>query len=564
MKVISRYLSTLALLLVLVQTTGVLAQSAKTLSVQGRAPVATGVTLTGPAVPLVGDTLQGTYGFTDADGDGEKDSEVYWLDNSNSELINTHPSGDTKKFLLTNDHVGKQVRFAVTPATDPAVTDPHQGSEVISSPSAAVQGLPDPTQSTFSVDKTTIVADGVEKAVLTLTLKDSAGMPVAGISDRVSLDYSGIVGTDVITLTEHDRGSGVYEYILTGTKSGVETLTPQLDSAPLITTPSSQQVTLVPNPATAVVAQLVTTTDNQPADGTKSDLLTATVHDVEGNTMQGATVVWSHNSSTATLGVATSVTDSNGQATVTLSNTRAETVAVTAKVQANSGDLGITRDANFALYPVLYKLEVGTNEQPANNKALNTIVATFKDLNGDLLANASVTMQFSSNKGTVAFDHASPWTTTTNATGEVTLSLRDSVSEDVEVTVYAANSALVQKMVSVKFTELMISRFLKPLIATPMKWQDANNYCNGLGYRLPTKAELLALYLEVSPSHGENYALCLDHGWPMDSKCGGTWNDYWSNEVGSSEGKHWAVLMNTGGQTDIVDYGGSQVACIRL
>ena len=47
MKVISRYLSYLALWLVLGQTTGAMAESANTLSVQGRAPVASGVTLTG-------------------------------------------------------------------------------------------------------------------------------------------------------------------------------------------------------------------------------------------------------------------------------------------------------------------------------------------------------------------------------------------------------------------------------------------------------------------------------------------------------------------------------------
>lgn len=557
MKVISRYLSYLALLLVLGQTTSVLAQSAKTLSVQGRAPVAIGVTLTGPAVPLVGDTLLGTYGFDDLDLDGELGSVLRWLNSDDSELASGIGS-----YILTDAERGKQVRFAVTPATDPAKTDPHLGAEAISAPSAVVQGRPDPTQSTFSVDKTTIVADGTEKAVLTLTLQDSAGTPVAGISDRVSLDYSGIVGTDVITLTEHDRGSGVYEYILTGTKSGVETLTPQLDGAPLITTPSSLQVTLIPNPATAVVAQLVTTTDNQLADGVSSDLLTATVHDVEGNPMQDVTVVWSHGSTTATLGVATSVTDSNGQAMVPLSNTRAETVTVTARVQANSGDLGMTSDANFALYPLLDTLVVGTDNQPANNKAFNAVLATFKDLNGAVLANASVTLQFSSNKGTVTFDHASPWTTTTNAAGEVTLSLRDSVTEDVEVTVYAAKSALVQKMVSVNFTELMISRFLKPLTATPMKWQDANNYCNGLGYRLPTRYELQALFVEVSPSADTNYELCNMHGWPMEYKCKGEYNDYWTSEAHGPD-RYWNVYMNSGNAGDLPATAPSQVACIR-
>ncbi|HDO1318486.1 Ig-like domain-containing protein [Aeromonas veronii] len=558
MKVISRYLSYLALWLLLWQTTGAMAESANTLSVQGRAPVASGVTLTGPVVPLVGDTLQGTYTFNDQDTDEEQGSLLRWQNNSDIELAR----GD--RYLLTDAERGKQVRFAVTPATDPAKTDPHLGGEAISAPSAVVQGRPEPTQSTFSVDKTTIVADGVEKAVLTLTLKDSAGTPVAGISGRVSLDYSGIVGTDVITLTEHDRGSGVYEYILTGTKSGVETLTPQLDGAPLITTPSSLQVTLVPNPATAVVAQLVTTTDNQPADNVSADLLTATVHDIEGNPMQGASVIWSHGSTTATLGAATSVTDSNGLATVTLINTRAETVAVTARAEANSGDPGMTSDANFALYPVLDTLAVGTNNQSANNKAFNTIVATFKDLNGSVLANVPITVQFSADKGTVTFDNESPWMATTNDLGEVIVSLRNNVVEDVEVTLYATNSSTVQKVASVSFTELMITRFLKPDPAT-MNWLDADNYCNNIGRRLPTVAELRALFVEVSSSPGVNYALCHVHGWPMDGKCGGTYDDYWTSEeyVPHGTSAHAVVYMHTGAVGGFGDTQPSQVVCIR-
>lgn len=557
MKVISRYLSYLALWMVLWQTTGAMAESANTLSVQGRAPVASGVTLTGPAAPLVGDTLLGTYTFNDLDTDEEEGSVLRWLNNSDIELAR----GD--RYLLTDAERGKQLRFAVTPATNPAVTDPHEGVEVSSSLSAVVQGRPDPAKSTFSVDKSTIVADGVDNAVLTLTLKDDNQTSVTGISDRVALGYSG-VDTDVISLTENDRGNGIYEYILTGTKSGVVTLTPQLDGAPLTTLPQSLQVTLAANPATAKVVQLVTTTDSQPADNVSADLLTATVHDIEGNPMQGASVVWSHGSTTATLGAATSMTDSNGLATVSLINTRAETVAVAARVQANSGDSGMTSDANFALYPVLDTLAVGTNNQPANNKALNTIVATFKDLDGAVLANVPITVQFTADKSTVMFDNESPWRTTTNDAGAVIVSLRNNVVENVEVTLYATNSSTVQKVASVNFTELMISRFLKPDPAT-MNWLDADNYCNNIGRRLPTVDELRALFVEVSPSFGQNYELCYVHGWPMDGKCGGTYDDYWTSEkyVPHGASAHVAVYMHTGAVGGFGDTQPSQVVCIR-
>lgn len=350
MKVISRYLSTLALLLVLVQTTGVLAQSVNTQSVQGRAPVATGVTLNGPAVPLVGDTLQGTYGFNDPDLDGELGSVLRWLNDGDSELA----SGGS--YILTDAERGKQVRFAVTPATDPAVTEPHQGNEVISLPSAVVQGRPDPAKSSFTVDKSTIVADGVENAVLTLTLKDSAGTPVIGIGDRVALEHSGIAGAGAVILTEGSQGGGVYEYILTGTTPGIETLTPQLDGASLISMPPSLQVSLVdPVLAAAEVVQLVTTTDNKPADGTSQNIVTATVHNIDGNPLSGVTVNWQVMTGFATLSASTSTTNALGQAIVGVKSTTVGSVTVLAKVSSNTTDIGKVASSTFIYSPLILR-----------------------------------------------------------------------------------------------------------------------------------------------------------------------------------------------------------------
>ncbi|WP_270828613.1 Ig-like domain-containing protein [Aeromonas sp. Y318-1] len=456
MKVISRYLSYLALLLVCGQSAWVQAKSANTLSVQGRAPVATGVAVNGPTAPLVGDTLQGVYTFGDQDLDSELGSVFRWVDSGNFDLAK---GTDKQTYVLSNNERGKQVRFGVTPVTDPNASDPSQGVEALSSPSAVVQGRPDATKSTFNVDKVNIVANGTDKAVLTLTLKDDAGNPITGMKDRVSLAYSGIVGTNVILLSEFDKDNGVYEYLLTGTKLGVETFTPQLDGAALDTSPTTQQVTLTGDPATAVVSTLVTTTDGKPADNVSEALLTATVLDVDGNPLPGATVVWSRSGSSATLGAATSVTDASGQATMTLKNTWAETVTVIAKVQANAADLGKSSTASFVVYPLLDTLVVGTNNSPADNTAQNTVVATFKDKRGTVLANVPVTLTLSADKGTASFANASPWTTTTDASGKVTIGVKDSIAaaETVYITAYAQGSTVDQKTASVNFIAYSLS-----------------------------------------------------------------------------------------------------------
>ena len=98
-----------------------------------------------------------------------------------------------------------------------------------------------------------------------------------------------------------------------------------------------------------------------------------------------------------------------------------------------------------------------------------------------------------------------------------------------------------------------------------MNWLDADNYCNSIGRRLPTVAELQALFVEISPSSGENYALCHVHGWPLANKCGGSFDDYWTSETYDplAVSAHAAVYMHTGLVGGFGDSQPSQVVCIR-
>ncbi|EGT5658910.1 hypothetical protein JD793_005159, partial [Citrobacter braakii] len=81
----------------------------------------------------------------------------------------------------------------------------------------------------------------------------------------------------------------------------------------------------------------------QVADGTRVITFTATLKDGSGNPVPGAVVDFSTGSSTAVLGTA-AATDADGKTTVTLKDTVAEPVTVTAKSAANAADSGKTKD----------------------------------------------------------------------------------------------------------------------------------------------------------------------------------------------------------------------------
>lgn len=98
----------------------------------GSAPVASSVGISGTVT--VGETLTGTYAYSDADSDPEGTSAYQWFRDGSP------ISGATALTLdLTPSDGGAQMSFGVTPASQLGV--PSTGSEVISTPSTAVTSV---------------------------------------------------------------------------------------------------------------------------------------------------------------------------------------------------------------------------------------------------------------------------------------------------------------------------------------------------------------------------------------------------------------------------------------
>lgn len=93
-------------------------------------------------------------------------------------------------------------------------------------------------------------------------------------------------------------------------------------------------------------------------------------------------------------------------------------------------------------------------------------------------------------------------------------------------------------------------------------WSQAEAYCVALGGRLPSRAELQAVF-NTYTSGGTNDQLAEKYGWPMfGGRCGGTYTDYWTGDRYGSGG-HYVIYMDTGGVGFTSNNSLSQVTCVR-
>lgn len=149
-------------------------------------------------------------------------------------------------------------------------------------------------------------------------------------------------------------------------------------------------------------------TDNAPADGLAQNTVQVVATDSDDAPVPNAPVAWSVTGS-ATLSAFASVTNSQGVATVNLTNVAEETVQVT----ATSGAKSATQASHFVPVTVSHlTLTPDKDGSVANGAMANSAVATVTDVNNRPIANAKVSWTLSSPARLKASD------TTTNEKGQ--------------------------------------------------------------------------------------------------------------------------------------------------
>jgi adhesin/invasin len=298
---------------------------------------------------------------------------------------------------------------------------------------ASADGITNATTATFIAVPTGAVvvsmttnhspADGTTANVAQAVVTDSHGQPLKNITVNWSLSGSSTASATSPT-TAITNASGIATLSLVDTTAGGVTVIASADG-------KQDQATATFQAPIAAIAVSVTT-NNSPADGTTANTAQAVVTDAKGLPVANTSVTWSlSGSSTANATSPTTVTtNSSGIATLTLVDSAAEGVTVT----ASAGGKQAQATATFIAPVSAIAMAVTINNSPADNATANTVQATVTGPNGLPVENASLTWTLS---GSSTATTTSPTVVTTNSSGIATLTLVDSVAEGVTVTASA-------------------------------------------------------------------------------------------------------------------------------
>ncbi|ALS68415.1 hypothetical protein AT395_25065 (plasmid) [Pandoraea apista] len=241
--------------------------------------------------------------------------------------------------------------------------------------------------------KPTASADGRDSVTFTATVIGTNSEPLA---DQ-AVDWKIPASATVVSLMARTNKAGKADAIVTAKSAAVIHVTA---TSTLSGETASNSAAFIGDPTTAGVATLVAQPTAIAANGTSKSILTATLKDAKGITLgYGVPVKWA--TTLGTLSADTSVTDSNGQAVVTLTSaTTAGTATVTASAIAGNktADVAFTPDvatANVA------SLTAAPAAIPANGASKSTLTATIKDANGNTVG-AGIPVKWQTTAGTLS------------------------------------------------------------------------------------------------------------------------------------------------------------------
>ena len=252
-------------------------------------------------------------------------------------------------------------------------------------------------------------ADGSDANSGQVTVRDASGKAMSGVQVSWSVDHSAtIVHSDAVT-----DGEGHATVDFTDTKAETVKLTASASGK----TESTDSIFVAA--ATTNTISVTMTTDNAQADGVTPNVARATVKDSTGKALSGVTVNWSTTGS-AKLSAGSSVTDGNGNATVNLTDTVAESGLT---VTATAGEATGTTTTTFVGIQQNIAVVMTTDNSPADGTTPNVAHATVTDGNGKPLSNVTV------NWTTTGSAKLAAATSVTDGSGVATVNLTDTVAE---------------------------------------------------------------------------------------------------------------------------------------
>lgn len=273
------------------------------------------------------------------------------------------------------------------------------------------------TERISALDVTTgAVADGIATNAATVLVTDANNNPVADVPVTWKVDGSAILS--------HTSGTtdsaGKMSITLSNDKAENVNVSVSLSSG----ANQTKSMNFIANSTTAIIGTFTVTT-GAIANGVATNTGNINVVDANKNPVGGVTVSWAV-SGHGIISDKMSVTDNNGNATIAVTDERAENITLTAKLpnESQSQQMVFLSDNTTAR---INKLEV-TNGAVANGIAKNTGTVFIVDAKGNPVSGSLISWSVTGNAS------LSGEISKTDGDGQATVTLSDLVSESVSLT----------------------------------------------------------------------------------------------------------------------------------
>lgn len=282
-------------------------------------------------------------------------------------------------------------------------------------------GPPASGQTTLMAAPTTVIADGVQTATLTVTARDAQGNIVP--NHWVQL---GATGTQNVLQpsTGLTNANGVFTAQLRSSLVGTKVVTATVGGAT-----ATANVSFVPGPPSATTSTFTVSPTSVTANGTSPVTITFVARDAGGNTISGLPVTLSASGTANNFTVTSGTTNSTGGFTSALTSTKAEQKTI-------SLDLGmgqvLTAQANFLPGPPsasMTTFSAAPATVVANGSSTTTLTVNAVDAFGNPVTGQTVS--FSSTGSSNFFGAASG---VTNAAGTFTTTLASATAQTKTIT----------------------------------------------------------------------------------------------------------------------------------
>ncbi len=319
--------------------------------------------------------------------------------------------------------------FKETHAQTTVVTASITGSSLTQS----LDVIADSSTATFSSvvsNKSQALASGTDTVTWTATVQDANQNPINDLAVNWSSDNANVTPVSATTKT---NASGVTTVTATSLKTADVIITAGL-TTPAVSK-SASKVSYIADVSTAQMSTVATDKTQVLANGSDIATLTTTVTDANGNLLSGADISWSVNPSTGTLSAATTKTDAQGIATVTLNSLILGNSTVTASVNsktATSPTIAFVADSTTAIVTTL------TGDKTAGVIAgidTVTLQATVLDATNHPVPNLTVTWSSDNTAGVLT-----PVQAVTDVNGEASATLTSTLAQNTVVTASAGSS----------------------------------------------------------------------------------------------------------------------------